>query len=63
MSWSNEENLNNNQENQITERVDDKNDSKNDNSKNNIKQVIKTFRYWRITLILFFYEFFNFIYD
>jgi F0F1-type ATP synthase assembly protein I len=53
MSRSNEEDLNNNKENQITERIDNKNDLKNDNSKNNIKQAIKTFRYWRITLILF----------
>jgi MFS family permease len=57
MSRSNEEDLNNNQENQITERIDNKNDLKNDNSKNNIKQAIKTFRYWRITLILFFMNF------
>ena len=57
MSRSNEEDLNNNKENQITERIDNKNDLKNDNSKNNIKQAIKTFRYWRITLILFFMNF------
>ena len=58
MSRSNEEDLNNNnQENQITERIDNKNDLKNDNSKNKIKQVIKTFRYWRITFILFFMNF------
>ena len=58
MSRSNEEDLNNNnQENQITEGIDNKNDLKNDNSKNKIKQVIKTFRYWRITFILFFMNF------
>ena len=57
MSRSNEADLNNNQENQITEEIDNKTDLKNDNSKNKIKQVIKTFRYWRITFILFFMNF------
>jgi len=45
MSRINEEDLNNNQENQITEENENKNDLKNDNSKNRIKQVVKTFRY------------------
>jgi len=57
MSRSNEEDLNNNQENQITEGNENKNELKNDNSKNRTKQVIKTFRYWRITFILFFMNF------
>ena len=57
MSRSNEEDLNNKEENQITEGIESKNSIKNDNSKNKIKQVIKTFRYWRITFILFFMNF------
>ena len=48
-----EEKLINSQDNQAPELTDEEKKLKKENLKKKVKQVIKTFRYWRITLISF----------
>jgi len=52
-SESKEEKLVNTQDNQAIELTDEEKKIKKENSKKKVKQVIKTFRYWRISLISF----------
>ena len=52
-SESKEEKLINTQNNQALELTEEEKKLKNENSKKKVKQVIKTFRYWRISLISF----------